>query len=209
MNYIYYKFVFDNGKPPTQKEFIDSYIDTYCDKLEDGKFKFKDGDFAPGLVLDDIRPLEGRLSRAINSYHRELDMFLQFCEFSDVRPEWSYKMDYVSGLDCKLYKDDVVYYVASYLNNENSNTYKQDYKNAKRHDYTKFKMIDLKSSMADNFESDNLNGVYLHSSDYIRAMLDLCTYEDDYSVQLKKVQDEASKKGLSTESTEELDGVSK
>ena len=152
--HTYYSLLILNGKIPTIDELCDNYIDTYIEKCGD-KYQLKK-EYRPNSrnILFSIESLKGRICRAYNSYHREVDLLLQLFEAygNDYTFYYSFEEDYFNGVDIvAISKDGKRFDIATYFSSKRSLLFKKK-KNEKLHEYKNIS-IDLLA----NFEGKEKN----------------------------------------------------
>lgn len=131
-SYHFYYMTVKNGLPPSPREYVDSYINTYVDHWTSkngchvGHFK---QEFLPytSYKTFEIKGLEGRLLRAYNSYNRELDLFLYMRDEMANRGykvEYDLNIDRSEGIDLLVTRDDFKIGVASFVDSNSAVAYK-------------------------------------------------------------------------------------
>lgn len=148
---IFYKFVFDYCKIPTQDQLIRFYMLNYCENPnpdENNIIVFK-----PGYCLDSDRKYNylgvcARLLRAYPSLIREFHLYL-LCQESKKFKNVAYSLskDFYDGLDLRIDTEKGTYYVSVFVNTARS----IEHKKAKdlRHDYSHVKEIKLGVNLQD------------------------------------------------------------
>lgn len=135
--HMYYYLLVTTGKIPTIEELCNAYIDKYTEKVfKDYQIKkeYRNGTKNVYFQLNDLK---GRICRAYNSFHREVDLLLQLFEFCGEEFDfyYSFKEDYSNGVDLVAYaKDGQRYDIATYFSSARSLSYKK-IKNENRHEY--------------------------------------------------------------------------
>lgn len=135
--YIYYRLLIISGKIPTIDELCQSYIDTYIEKYQD-KYQLKK-EYRTGTknVLFSLDSLKGRICRAYNSYHREVDLLLQLFEAygDEFNFYYSFNEDYFNGVDIVVFsKDNKRFDISTYFSSKRSLSFKKK-KNEELHSY--------------------------------------------------------------------------
>lgn len=152
--YSYYKLLIMFGKIPTIEELCNNYIDTYAQKVST-KYQLKRDYIVDGKnILFTIEELKGRICRAYNSYHREVDLLLQLFENygNEFNFYYSFEEDYFNGVDIVAFdKSGRRFDIATYFSSKRSLSYKKR-KNTSRHEYTNIS-IDVLA----NFEGPDKN----------------------------------------------------
>ena len=163
MNYIYYLLFFRYLRVPTFDEFLNEYVNIYCEQLPNGllcvKNFFNNNNFAFTK-----EQLTGRVYRSYNSFHRELELLFQLREYDDLDVKYNFHDD-INGIDLTIIYNDIPFYIASFVGSVNSFRWK-NIKNSIRHDYDGKNMIDFVAHMKDNDSEKNCisyNGIYTYS----------------------------------------------
>lgn len=135
--YSYYNLVVMTGKIPTIEELCDNYIETYTEKVHT-KYQLK-SEYISGNknLLFKIEDLKGRICRAYNSYHREVDLLLQLINrYGDkFNFYYDFKEDYFNGVDIvAINSEGKRFDIATYFSSRRSLSFKTK-KNDVRHDY--------------------------------------------------------------------------
>lgn len=166
MNYIYYLAIFRNLRIPTFNDFISCYIETYCDKAQDGMYRIK-----PELNDEEFyftkKQLIGRVFRSYNSFHREIDLFFQIKKSFSV--EYDFQKD-LNGIDLTVFYKNKTFGIASYVESKRSLVWKK-VKNTERHQY-EANTIDIIARMHGKDKNcRDFNGIYLYSDWYVREQM--------------------------------------
>jgi hypothetical protein len=172
MAYAYYVFVFEKGRCPNLDEFIARYFKQFVVEAGDGKFRFQDK-YDGGENFEFSREeLVGRLSRAYNSYNRELHLLLSLQEYEGFSVRYDFNEDIFGGIDIVVTRNDgKCFGIASYVDTRRSNEWKEDVKNVRRHEYT-VDMIDMKASLKERSDSVLcLNGIDLYSKSFVDSIV--------------------------------------
>ena len=164
MALAYYGFLASQGLPPTLDQFVEYYINKFCQGVRGGKYTFKAAWDSNPIVFE-RKALVGRLSRSYNSYNRELHLLFSIGEHKGVEAEYDLKDDLYKGIDLSVWRvrDDRYWGIASFVDTASSNGYKYGVKNVSRHQYND-EVIDVKASL-DSRSPDCfiVNNVVLHS----------------------------------------------
>lgn len=152
--YSYYFLLITQKRIPTVQKLCESYERRYCEETKDGHLQLKK-DYINGKNIQFTRnELQGRICRAYNSYHREVDILLQLIESygKDYDFYYSFEEDFFKGVDivCKA-KDGTRYDIATYFSSARSKSFKAA-KNDHRHEY---KNINI--DVVAEFEGPNKN----------------------------------------------------
>lgn len=181
-NFVYYYYFFKYLKIPTYEKLTNMYINLYC-KQEGDTYKIREK-YTDNDIEFTKEELIGRISRAINSFHREIDLFFQLRKFSDLELEYNFKKD-LSGIDLTMTYKGNKFYIASYLKTNRSLKWK-DCKNSKRHveDYSNYKMIDFIAVSKSRDKQNNcmtINNINLYAPWYVKSK-----YKEIISIEQKK-----------------------
>lgn len=145
MVHTYYYLFATTGCVPSPEEVCNAYIAKYVNVFMDGRRGALYKEYKPDGVdlafkLDDLR---GRICRAYNSWHRELDLLLNLIEKhgDEFNFYYSFFDDYIKGVDIVVYDNkknrcDISTYFCSGI----SKDYKT-IKNSSRHEY-KYRTFD-------------------------------------------------------------------
>lgn len=135
--HTYYSLLITLGRVPTVKELCETYIDTYAEKIctkYQIKKAYRNG---PKNVVFTENELKGRICRAYNSYHREVDLLLQLLESygDEYKFYYSFEEDYFNGVDIVAISNKGKRYdISTYFSSTRSLEFKKK-KNEERHDY--------------------------------------------------------------------------
>lgn len=127
----FYKFLFDNSSIPSEKEFVNNYLEHF-DIDENGKASIN----KPPYVSNNLPlgMLTGRLLRTYPSLIRDIHFFY-LCKESDIFDSVTYslKIDYFEGLDLTVKYNSHEYYISLFVNSKRANEFKKKKEN--RHNY--------------------------------------------------------------------------
>lgn len=167
MNFIYYFYIWENMAIPSLDEYVDKYIEYYCNKMRNNMYTFKYM-FDSNPITFTKEELIGRLSRSYNSFNREIQSLLEFKKYPDLDVEYDFKDDLLRGIDLSIWRGDRYFGVASYVKTSRSIDWKENYKNTTRHDYSDIEMIDLKAELGyDSSSCYTVNGIKLYRPSFI------------------------------------------
>lgn len=172
INFIYYLAFYENLKVPTLMEVTSKYLEMYCERVGNSKagalYKVKPL-FVENSITFTSKEITGRIFRAYNSFHRELELFFQLREFKDLYVEYDFQKD-LHGIDFTVLCNEKEFGIASYVNTRRSTEWK-NVKDTFRHDYSKLNMIDIIAVMSANkgkVNCYNRKGVYTYSPVFIK-----------------------------------------
>lgn len=167
MNFIYYYLLYKLLRIPTFEEYVETYIQVYCNKLSNGMYAIKDF-FEDSDFSFTKEQLMGRMSRSYNSFHREIEFFLQMKEYEGVTIIYDFQND-LNGIDFTVDFKGKRFYLASYMASNNSYSWKEQ-KNTVRHDYSDKEMINIVAKFKEDDPEkncDSYNGVYTYSPIFV------------------------------------------
>ncbi len=169
-NYVYYKLFCMNLRIPTMNEIVNTYIREYCINVYGDWYQIRDEYFydkSEPFVFTK-KALIGRVFRAYNSYHREIELLFQLAEYSDMDIRYQFKAD-LDGVDIIIYHNNKKYGIATYVGTSRSSSYKSK-KNKYRHDYEGFEMIDLILQFGVN--DVDYRGISLYSPVFVKKFIE-------------------------------------
>lgn len=167
INYIYYYLFFLNMKIPSLTEVVDKYIETYCNIYPNGMIDLKPFFGNMGFCFTKEQ-LTGRIFRAYNSFHRELELLFQLRSYEGIYIEYNFQTD-LAGIDFTVIYNNKVVCLASYAHTKRAIDWKM-VKNNSRHDYSNYNMLDLIAvvdSKSPNYNCVSYNGIYLYSPTFV------------------------------------------
>lgn len=139
MVHTYYYLFVTTGSVPSVEEVCDAYIKKYVNVFSDGKTGALFKKYKPNGedLAFNLKDLKGRICRAYNSWHRELDLLLHLIEThgNEFNFYYSFFDDYIKGVDIVAYdKKSNRFEFSTYFSSGISKEYK-DIKNTLRHKY--------------------------------------------------------------------------
>jgi hypothetical protein len=142
--YTYYYLVVTKNKVPSPDELLNTYLETFCEHIENEKYTFKEKYLLSNNIIFEKNDLKARILRAYNSYNRELEFLIHLTTVLNNKALLKYELviDICDGIDFIVKKDNIYYGIATYVNTKRANEYKFR-KNNYRHDYSKLNMIDV------------------------------------------------------------------
>lgn len=168
INFIYYLSFYENLRVPTLEEVSEKYLEMYCERIGNNLYKVK-AMFSNNSITFTSKEITGRIFRAYNSFHRELELFFQLREFKDLYVEYDFQKD-LKGIDFTVICNEKEFCLASYVNTRRSTEWKS-VKDTIRHDYSKLNMIDVVAVMSANkgeVNCYNRKGVYTYSPKFVK-----------------------------------------
>lgn len=179
-SYIYYYFIAKNLRLPSPQEYIDIYINTFCIKLESGKFTFKEEFLiAQDNIEFEYNELASRMLRAFNSFNREIEFLFNIYEHLDLSKaliKYELADDTLDGIDFMVLNLETQKYIgiATYVGTARSNNFKNR-KNTTRHDYSNINMIDVVANMPSRYNNNcnviSCGDVYIYSNNVVEDVI--------------------------------------
>ncbi len=133
----YYQLLITQKRIPTVELLCHSYKKKYCKTNKNGLLQLKDEFVEDKNIEFKEEELFGRICRAYNSFHREVDFLLQLIEKYGDKFDFYYSFadDFYKGVDIVcLSKDKKRFDIATYFSSKRSKSYKKT-KNTNRHEY--------------------------------------------------------------------------
>jgi len=170
INYIYYYLFFINLKIPTLNEMLDTYIKFHCYTRPDGMLEIKREFGNIGFAFTKEQ-LHGRIFRAYNSFHREIELFFQLKNYEGINIEYSFAKD-LKGIDFTVTYNNKIYYLATFVDSHRSSYWKK-IKDNERHSELNERLINISAIInpkEENYNCRYLNGVYLYNPVFVANM---------------------------------------
>ena len=167
-NFLYYYLFCLNLKIPTMEEMVEKYIELYCEEISSNTYKIKDAYFYHELepFTFNKNELLGRVFRAYNSFHREVEMLYQLAQYDGIKIKYQFQAD-LDGVDIIILHNNKRYGLATFVETDRGDAFKLN-KEENIHKYEGYKMMNIRLKFGVN--DVDYKGVKLYSPEFVRQI---------------------------------------